>query len=188
MEHATEPRSEPREQDRQERGAARWLLLGWFVPLAVIVDQITKQLADANLAHRGPLVLVEGLFMLSYARNPGAFFSLGADMEPTVRRLFFVLATLAAAALIVHLYRKANEEQRILRWALLFLLAGAFGNLVDRVLYGEVIDFLRLHYQDVFYWATFNVADVFICVGLGLLVVDVFRRPRAPEPADAATG
>lgn len=155
------------------------MVLGLFVPLAVAVDQITKQLADANLAHRAPLVLVEGFAALTYSRNPGAFFSMGADMEPTVRRIFFVLATLAAVALITHLYRRAAAEQRALRWGLLFLLAGAFGNLVDRVLYGEVIDFMRLHYQDVFYWATFNVADVYIVVGLGLLIVDLVQGLRA---------
>lgn len=178
MDHATE---QPSGAEPRSPASGRWLLLASFVPLAVLVDQIAKQLADANLAHRGPLVLIDGFFMLTYSRNTGAFFSLGADMEPTVRRVFFVIATLAAVAVIVHLYRRARADQRALRWALLFLLAGAFGNLVDRVLYGEVIDFLRLHYRDVFYWATFNVADVYICVGLGLLVVDLLRRPRAHE-------
>ena len=166
---------------------SRWMVLGIFVPLAVVVDQITKQLADANLAHRAPLVLVEGFAMLTYSRNPGAFFSMGADMEPGLRRTFFVVATLGAVALITHLYRRAAAEQHALRWALLFLLAGAFGNLVDRVVYGEVIDFMRLHWQDVFYWATFNVADVYIVVGLGLLVVDLIQGLRSKR-ADAPTG
>lgn len=160
----------------------KWLLVGLFVPLAVIVDQITKQMADASLPHRGMVVVVEGFLMLDYSRNPGAFFSLGADMEPTVRRVFFIVATLAAIALVVHLYRRAREEQRVLRWALLCLLSGAVGNSIDRALYGEVIDFLRLHYRDVFHWATFNVADVYICLGLVLLVVDLFR----PGPRERA--
>lgn len=164
------------------------MLLGLFVPVAVVVDQITKQLADANLAHRPAEIVLEGFFMLTYSRNPGAFFSLGADMDPTMRRAFFVIATLGAVALIVHLYRRSAPDKSILRWALLFLLAGAFGNLVDRVLYGEVIDFMRLHYQDVFYWATFNVADVYICVGLALLIVDLFRNRRAPDEAGTAAG
>lgn len=179
MERASDAPAAAAGHEHQE-ASGRWMMLGLFVPLAVVVDQITKQLADAHLAGRGPLVLLEGLFMLTYSRNPGAFFSMGADMEPGIRRVFFVVATLAAVALIVHLYRRAAREQRALRWALLFLLAGAFGNLVDRVLYGEVIDFMRLHYQDVFYWATFNVADVYICVGLALLVVDLFRSSRRP--------
>ena len=162
----------------------KWTLLAVVLPVAVLLDQITKQIAEATLPRRGTVTVVEGFFALDYSRNSGAFFSLGADMEPVLRRVFFVGATLAAVALIVHLYRRAGESQRILRWALLMLLAGAVGNLVDRVLYGEVIDFLRLHYRDVFYWATFNVADVYICVGLVLLLADVVRpsRPREAEP------
>lgn len=159
----------------------KWLLLGVVVPLAVALDQVTKQIADSALATRGIVTVIEGFFMLDYSRNPGAFFSLGADMEPTIRRVFFVGATLAATALIVHLYRRAHDVQRTLRWALLLLLAGALGNLVDRVLYGEVIDFIRLHYRDVFYWATFNVADVYICAGLVLLVIDAIRPARTKE-------
>lgn len=167
----------------QNRG--KWLVLLAFVPAAVLLDQITKQIADASLPTRGIVTVVDGFFVLDYSRNPGAFFSLGADMDPGFRRVFFVLATLLAIALVVHLYRRAADEQRTLRWALLFLLAGAFGNLIDRALYGEVIDFLHLHYRDVFNWATFNVADVYISVGLVLLLLDAFRPARngQPEPA-----
>ena len=162
-------------------GASKWWLLGFFTPVAIIVDQITKQIAEVELSSRGAISVVEGIFMLRYSRNRGAFFSLGEDLPDGLRRGFFVVATLFAMALIVHLYRRAVG--RVLAWALLLLLAGALGNLVDRVLYGEVIDFLHLHYKDVFHWATFNVADIYICVGLVLLVVDLIRPgERLPEP------
>lgn len=181
-----EPRADGEPED--ERAAAgRWTLLALFLPLAVIVDQVTKQIADAQLAGRGLVIVLDGLFMLDYSRNPGAFFSLGADLEPTLRRVFFVTATLLAVALVLHLYRRVLEGQRALRWGLLLLLAGAVGNLVDRVMYGEVIDFLRLHYRDVFYWATFNVADMYICFGLVLLAVDAFHPRRSQEPEARAS-
>lgn len=181
-----EPRAE-REPEDERAAAGRWMLLALFLPLAVIVDQVTKQIADAQLAGRGLVIVLEGFFMLDYSRNPGAFFSLGADLEPTLRRVFFVTATLLAVTLVLHLYRRVLEGQRALRWGLLLLLAGAVGNLVDRVMYGEVIDFLRLHYRDVFYWATFNVADMYICFGLVLLAVDAFQPRRSHEPEARAS-
>jgi len=158
----------------------RWITLAVFVPVAAIVDQVTKQIVETSLAPRGMIPVIDGFFTLHYARNRGAFFSLGENLDPSIRRIFFVVATLAAGALIVHLYRKATASQRILRLALLLLLSGALGNLIDRVLYGEVIDFLHLYYDDVFDWATFNVADIYITAGLILLVVDLVRsRPKA---------
>ncbi len=171
----------------------RWALLAVVVSVGVILDQITKYLADADLRGRGLVRVVDGFFELRYARNPGAFFSLGAELSPDVRRLVFVLASAAASALIVRLYMRAREDQRALRWALMLLLAGALGNLIDRARQGEVIDFVHLYWRDVLDWATFNVADVFITFGLVLLVVDMFWPSRAPEkglppaPADAET-
>lgn len=156
----------------------RWGFLAAVVAVCVIVDQATKQLAEAYLRGRGLVTLVEDYFELRYARNPGAFFSMGADLDPSVRRVLFVVASLAAATLILRLYRRAKPARRAYRWALALLLAGAFGNLIDRVLWGEVIDFAHMHLRDVLDWATFNVADVCIVAGLGFLVVDLIRPQR----------
>jgi lipoprotein signal peptidase len=166
-----------------DRPAAGWGFLLAVVPVGVLLDQITKQAAHDALAPRGIVPVIDGVFMLRYSLNRGAFFSLGEDLPDSVRRGFFVVATLAAIGLIVHLYRRAQEKS--LRWALVLLLTGAFGNLIDRVLYGEVVDFLHLHWQDAFHWATFNVADVFIAAGLVLLALDVVRGARR-RPAAAA--
>ena len=166
----------------------KWGLLAVVVTLGVAADQITKQLADARLKDRGIVPVIEGFFRLDYSRNPGAFFSLGAEMSPGIRRAFFVIATLGAVALIGHLYKKAEPPQKALRWALALLLAGAIGNLIDRALWGEVIDFLHLHWQEVFHWATFNLADIYITVGLVLLVWDMIKprkKSAAPSPSKA---
>lgn len=160
-----------------------WGLFGAVLAIGVAVDQITKQLAEAHLRGRGIVTVIDGFFDLRYARNPGAFFSLGAGLEPSVRRVFFVTASLAASALILRLFAQTPPSQRILRWALMLLLAGALGNLVDRVLWGEVIDFVHLYWRGVFEWATFNIADVLITLGLAFIVIDTFtpRREAAPQ-------
>ncbi len=165
------------------KGDHRYRLLALVVPLGVVIDQVAKHIANAHLMLGRPVPVIHGFFELRYSRNPGAFFSLGAGLDPTFRRVFFVVATLGAVALIAHLYRRSRPAQRALRWGLALLLAGAFGNLVDRALYGQVTDFLHLHFREVFHWATFNVADIYICSGLILLVADMLRPAPVPAPA-----
>lgn len=168
--------------------ARRWITLCAVVLAGVALDQVTKALADAHLRSRGLVTVLDGFVELRYARNPGAFFSLGAELEPDLRRVLFVLASVAASALIVRLFARTEENQGLLRWALTFLLAGAVGNLIDRALHGEVIDFLHVYWRGVFEWATFNVADVFITLGLALLIIDMFipRSTRAKAATTAA--
>jgi signal peptidase II len=153
---------------------SRWKTLGIVMVIGTVADQITKKIADARLRDVGIVEVVEGYFQLRYSRNPGAFFSLGANLPPLFRRTFFITSTIVAMALMVKLYKDTPWGQKALRWALVLLLTGAVGNLIDRVLYGEVVDFLHLHWEDVFHWATFNVADMCISAGLCLLLWDLF--------------
>jgi len=179
------PSREGREAGTRDR---RWALFVGLVPLAVLFDQVTKYLADEHLAGRmgGVREVVEGFFMLRYSTNRGAFFSIGEGLPDGVRVAFFATAALAALGAIVWVYRDAPAERGGLRAGLLLLAAGAIGNLIDRVQYGEVIDFLHLHYRDVFHWATFNVADIYITIGLVFLIWDAFRTPALREPAEVS--
>lgn len=170
--------------DPAPRAWRRGALLVLAVAPLVAVDQATKWLADARMRLGESIPVVDGWFQLRYSRNPGAFFSLGASVEPSVRRASFVAVTIAAIALLLVLFHRSSSAQRKLRLGVALLLAGAMGNLIDRVLAGEVVDFLHLHYRDAFHWATFNVADVYICLGLGLLLTDTLR---GSGPAGAQT-
>lgn len=164
-----------------------WRRLGVAIALALLVgvDQLTKGLVDAKMALGERVILIEGYFQLRYSRNPGAFFSIGESLEPTVRRVFFVGVTVLAIALMARLYRDSRPKQRSLRVGVVLLLAGALGNLIDRLRSGEVIDFLHMHIEDAYRWATYNVADIYICVGLAFLTHDLIqtaRHERAPQP------
>lgn len=170
--------------------SARWPVLLPLAAAAVVLDQWTKSWADAQLRFRGVVTILEGVFDLRYSRNTGAFFSFGADWEPGFRRAFFIAGSLVAMALIASVARSLKPTQARLRWAMTLLLAGAAGNMIDRVRRGEVTDFLHLHIGELFHWATFNAADVYIAAGLVLLVLDVLRpqgTARAPVqgPAEA---
>jgi signal peptidase II len=169
-----------------------------LVPLVValgfgtVLDQLAKHWAELHLRPRGIVTLVPELFDLRYVRNPGAFFSLGAELAPDLRRALLCAASVLVLALIAGLYVRTRAEDARTRWGLALLGAGAIGNLIDRARQGEVVDFLHLHYGAVLRWATFNVADVAITLGLCLLAWDLLRPrvapalPSQPAPNPAA--
>ena len=98
-----------------------------------------------------------------------------------MRRPFFLLVSVAAIAFIMTLYRRLQARQRALRWGLPLVLGGALGNVFDRVRLGHVIDFIDVHliYKGIDrHWPTFNVADIAICVGVGLMAIDMFTAKR----------
>ena len=173
------------QQSRASRAA--WVALVAGTVVLVGLDQLTKRMAEAELPGRGIVRVVEGFFQLRFARNPGAFFSMGAQLSPGARQVLFGVAALIAFALILRLYHRTESSQRSVRAALVALFSGAIGNLIDRLWRGEVTDFLHLHWKNDFHWATFNLADVWIVVGLLLLVVDVLGSARESEPPNAAS-
>lgn len=170
--------------------ASRWGLLAGVLTVGVTLDQLTKAWAHEHLSDRSVIRLIDGFVDLRYARNPGAFFSMGGDLEPDLRRVLFVSVSGVASFLITRLYLKAQPSQRALRLGLSLLLAGAVGNLIDRVRSGEVVDFVHMYWRGVFDWATYNLADVLLVAGVACLVVDLLtsRAPSStptPNEADA---
>jgi signal peptidase II len=159
-----------------------WLFFALVLGIGITLDQLSKQWAEVQVQPRGIVTVVPELLDLRYVRNPGAFFSLGAELSPTIRRGWLVTTSLCVLALLAWLYQRTTHSQWRLRVALALLASGASGNLIDRIRRGEVVDFVHLHVGPVLRWATFNVADVLITFGLVLLAVD-WVRPRA-EPRE----
>lgn len=125
------------------------------------------------------VTLLTGAFT---ARNRGGAWGLLQNASEDVRRPFFLLVSVAAIAFIMTLYRRLLPRQRALRWGLPLVLGGALGNVFDRIRYGHVIDFIDVHavWKGIdHHWPTFNVADIAICVGVGLMAVDMFTSKRA---------
>jgi signal peptidase II len=153
----------------------------------VAVDQVSKAWADSRLRLRGIMEIVPNVLDFRYVRNPGAFFSMGAELDQNVRRVLLSGAGIVVLGLIAALYVRTAAGQGRLRWALVLLSSGAVGNLIDRVRSGNVIDFVHLHVGSVLRWATFNVADVLITFGLVLLVLELLRPQVAQLPRHAPT-
>jgi len=144
----------------------KWLALSLVV---IILDQITKYVANAQLVYAEPLPVLPS-FNLTLLYNRGAAFSFLSDAGGWQRWFFVTISFLAAILLTVWL-RKLKSEQWALALALSLVIGGAVGNLVDRLWLGYVIDFIQIYYKS-FYWPAFNVADSAITVGAVLLVWD----------------
>jgi signal peptidase II len=145
----------------------------------VLLDQVTKMLVAQTIALYTRIPVVPSFFDLTHLRNPGAAFSLFAQAPEWFRQPFFFLVTgIAIVALLLFLHRAKNEGL-FLTIAVSGILAGAIGNLIDRIVYGEVIDFL-LFYWGTYHWPAFNVADSCITLGVIVLLWTSFRTPPAP--------
>jgi len=152
---------------------AKWLSLSVLV---ILLDQVTKYIADARLVY-AEAVPVMPSFNLTLMYNRGAAFSFLSDASGW-QRWFFVSISLTASVLLILWLRKLASGQWLLALALALILGGAVGNLIDRLWFGHVIDFIQLYYRD-FYWPAFNIADSAITVGAVLLVWDsLFARTK----------
>ncbi len=153
--------------------------------------KLSRFLWTAHPARTRPVTVLEDFWHFRYAENPGAAWSFLASAPEWFRQPFFLAVSAAAMVFIVIYFRRATDEQKLLRWGLALVMGGAVGNFLDRVRLGYVIDFIDWHWYDLATWPTFNIADSCISVGVGLLVLDMLKNPKgAPQPApvDSAAG
>lgn len=159
-----------------------WL---WLSTLVVLLDQITKQISEHYLILYKAVPVIPG-FNLTLMYNEGAAFSFLSDAGGWQRWFFITLSTVISIALIIWLQQlkktPATQNQNILSAGIALILGGAIGNLIDRVLFGHVIDFIQVYYEN-FYWPAFNIADSAITLGAGFLIIDMFQQ-HAREKAE----
>jgi len=133
--------------------------------LVLIADQITKALVIRHFPLHHAVAVIDGFFNLVHVQNPGGAFGFLAGQGVWVQRAVFIAASCAALGLIGYLYHKAPATHRLMESGLALVFAGAIGNLIDRVRFGRVIDFLDV-YVGTWHWPAFNVADSAITVGM----------------------
>ncbi len=179
-----------------------FIFFGAVAAVSLILDVVTKAWAEIVLSKlpfdRPSLVLVPNHLTLTIAYNKGGAWGLLQDSAETVRRPFFFAVSVLAVLFIVSLYSKLGRGQRTLMWGLPLVLGGALGNLSDRITRSSVIDFIDYradwvlamnsgiakavpHWGLTDHWPTFNVADIAICIGVGLMAIDMFTARRGPE-------
>lgn len=153
----------------------KWL---WLSLITLILDQWSKIVIDKSMSLYESIV-ISPFFNLTYVRNSGAAFSFLSDAGGWQRWFFAAMALIISSILIVWLYRLKKHET-LLAVALALVLGGAIGNLIDRLAYGYVIDFLDIYYQN-WHWPAFNVADMAISLGVFLMLLESFGVGKKPE-------
>lgn len=146
----------------------KWL---WLSGVMVVLDQISKVWVDSSLGLHQSIPVVPG-FSITYAHNYGAAFSFLSEAGGWQRWFFAVLAIAVSVGIVIYL-KKLKPEEKLLAVSLSLILGGAIGNIIDRVIYGYVIDFLDVYYQ-VYHWPIFNIADSAITVGVALMLIESF--------------
>lgn len=156
------------------------------LPVSIVaIDQLTKWLVVQRLPLYEDVSLIPGLLSLQHVRNSGAVFGFLSGASIPGKPYVFALMSALALGALTYYARTIPREERLPRFALSLVIGGAIGNLIDRVRFGYVVDFVKM-YWDTHVWPNYNVADSAISIGLVLLVVDSFR-PRSREAANTPT-
>ena len=138
--------------------------------LVLLLDQVTKWYVRQRVGLYESIAVINSLFHITYVRNSGGAFSLLAGTNPAFRLPFFLVVCTGAIGVLLYFVSKVEPRQWLLLFALGGILGGALGNLTDRIVSGEVTDFLDVHWHG-YYWPAFNVADSFISTGMVILLI-----------------
>jgi signal peptidase II len=150
------------------------------VPLVLLLDQLTKFLILQNFALHDSIPILRGYFNLTYVQNPGAAFGMLSGSDPSFRGPFFVIVPAIALTVIAYLFIRLPPKSTWIPAALSCLVGGAVGNLIDRFRFGYVVDFIDFHWHYKAHFPAFNIADLAISLGIGILILDMLFE-RDPE-------
>ena len=160
----------------------RYLILS-FVTLAIVVlDQVTKAYIDQTMRLHETIPIIPGYFSLTYIRNPGAAFGIFSSSSSGFRVTFFVLTSIFAMGLLITIFVRLDPSDWWGQLTVASIFGGAIGNLIDRIQFGEVIDFLDF-YVNGYHWPAFNVADTAISLGVCSLFIIFALDKRKPSLA-----
>jgi signal peptidase II len=164
-----------------------WVLLVFSISI-LLLDQWTKFMVVQKLHLYHRVKVIQGFFDLTHVRNTGGAFGIFGGEKGGLGSFLFVVVSLIAIGAIVFLFLKIKENEKTLALSFSLILSGAIGNLIDRLRYGEVVDFLDFHLF-TYHWPAFNVADSAICIGIGLMALELLKgdrkkgtKSRTPKP------
>ena len=164
-----------------------WILL-IVCSVILFLDQWTKAVVLDRLPLHRRIPVIPGFFDLTHVRNTGGAFGIFGGERSGLGALLFLVVSVVAVGILLVLFIRARENEKTLAFAYSLILSGALGNLLDRLRLGEVVDFLEF-YVSSFRWPAFNIADSAICVGIGLMALELIikeekrsAKPISPKP------
>jgi signal peptidase II len=160
--------------------SSKYTLLLITVGVIVLSDQITKLYVDAVMWPHQSITVIENYVDITYVRNPGGAFGLFARANREVIRPLLLGLTAVAVVIMILIYRSTPPNRLLVRLAFALIMGGAIGNLIDRLRFDEVIDFIDVHWSH-YHWPAFNIADAAITVGVAILCWDLLFGKVAKE-------
>ena len=145
----------------------------------ILLDQFTKGLILRFLPFHHTIPVIKGFFNITHIHNPGGAFGLMANLSPTLRSIIFLFISSLAVGLIFYFYNKTPAKYTWLAAAFALIFGGAIGNLIDRIRFGMVIDFLDFYIGNL-HWPAFNIADSAITIGIGIFLYHLIFK-KIPE-------
>jgi signal peptidase II len=167
---------------------SKYLVLATIAGFLVALDQLTKIYVHANFGLGESVPVIQDVFHITYVRNIGAAFGIFREMPEVFREAFFKLMPPVAMVIILYMLKGVQNADRWQVFALSMIFGGAVGNYIDRLRFGYVIDFLDVHYKEVWSYPAFNIADSAIVCGVILLLILMTVRDRAEKKARAQAG
>jgi signal peptidase II len=161
--------------------AARIVILAAVSLATVLLDQATKFHIMQSMRLHESIPIIPNFFSLTYIRNPGAAFGLLASSGQIFRLIFFSFTSLFALGLLGTIFFRLRQDDWLGHLSIAAILGGAIGNMLDRLRYGEVIDFLDFYIQS-YHWPAFNVADSAISIGVFFLILHFVFEKRETDP------
>jgi signal peptidase II len=164
------------------RGRINYLLASFIV---FFVDQLTKKIVMQAMVQHESIIVVPNFLNLTYIHNRGAVFGLGSNVtSPYLSWGLSILSVVSLGIILIYFLRLSVRNTRMY-FGLSLVLGGALGNLYDRLRYGYVVDFIDMHWFE-HHWPFFNVADMSICIGVGLLLISMSAKPDEIEEVPAS--
>jgi len=190
---APERKDDQPEGSKQASRGPSYLFLVLVTLVSLALDLGSKwwakgRLEDIKTFADRRIEVIPGHFDLIFARNKGGAWGLLQNEPESIRRPFFIGVSILAIIFIVSLYRRITPEQRALKWGLPLVLGGALGNLVNRVQYNYVVDFIDMYFTKggrEYHWPTYNIADIAIVVGVGQMAIDMFTTRKVDKDKGA---
>ena len=166
-----------------------WIVMSLVVVVVLVLDQLSKIAILERFSPGESLQVIPGFFSLTLTFNPGVAFGMLADAPDGLRHLLLSFVIVLALLIVLYMLFKDYRENMTGQVALALITGGAIGNIIDRLRFGQVVDFLLVYYRQ-YQWPAFNVADSAICVGVTILVIlSLFVRNTAqPSGTDSPAG
>ena len=150
----------------------KYLFLFVFSSALIVIDQYTKFMVTLHIPLSYSINIVEGFFNLTHVRNSGVAFGIFSEQNSELKPYLLIFVSIIAIIAILVIFHQTERKKRLVQGGLVLVFSGAIGNLIDRVLHKEVIDFIDIFFNNR-HWPAFNVADACITIGVILLAADL---------------